>query len=118
MRQEHTTHPSLPERRRQGTTSVLAQPFFQNEVDALAKLDSIRWPAGPVCPHCGAGDRIGLVTGKGARPGLKFCNHCRKQFRSTIGTVFESSPYRLNPAGEREITAHLHHAQGHDLRIG
>ncbi len=33
--------------------SVLNQPFFQNEEAAYAKLESIVWPNGPVCPHCG-----------------------------------------------------------------
>jgi transposase-like protein len=118
MRHQHTTHHPLLERRREGTVSILAQPFFQNEVDALNKLDQIRWPDGPICPHCGANDRIGLVIGKGARPGLKFCNHCRKQFRSTIGTVFESSHVPLHKwfqcvllltGGPRRISANRLH---------
>src|SRR5580704_17316306 len=73
-----------------------SQPYFHQELAALRKLERIVWPNGPVCPHCGATDRIGAVTGKGARPGLKFCCHCRKQFRATIGTMFEGSHVPLH----------------------
>ena len=45
---------------------------------ARAHLESLRWPSGPVCPHCGASGHIVRITsqskekGKGARPGLFF----------------------------------------------
>ncbi len=71
--------------------SVYAQPCFWSEAAAHARLEEIVWPNGPVCPHCGACDRIGQVTGKGARAGLRFCCTCRKQFRATMGTMFEGS---------------------------
>lgn len=76
--------------------SIILQPFFWDEQAAHAKLERIVWPNGPVCPHCGATDRIGAVTGKGARAGLKFCCHCRKQFRATMGTMFEGSHVPLH----------------------
>jgi transposase-like protein len=99
--------------------SILSQPYFWDEEAAHAKLEEIVWPNGPVCIHCGANDRIGAVTGKGARAGLKFCCHCRKQFRATIGTIFEGSHVPLYKwfqacfllAAESSITAyrvHLH----------
>jgi hypothetical protein len=100
--------------------SFLSQPYFWDEEAAHAKLEELVWPNGPVCIHCGATDRIGAVTGKGARAGLKFCCHCRKQFRATIGTIFEGSHVPLYKwfqacflliAGEGSITAyrlHLH----------
>ena len=69
--------------------SIILQPYFWDEPAAHAKLEEIVWPNGPVCIRCGATDRIGAVTGKGARAGLKFCCRCRKQFRATIGTMFE-----------------------------
>jgi hypothetical protein len=71
--------------------SILSQRYFWDEEAAHGKLEEIVWPNGPVCIHCGATDRIGAVTGKGARAGLKFCCRCRKQFRATIGTIFEGS---------------------------
>ena len=71
--------------------SILSKLYFHNEEAAYAKLESIVWPNGPVCPHCGATDRIYGLKGKTARPGLRKCGHCRKQFTVKVGTVFESS---------------------------
>ena len=98
--------------------SVILQPYFWDEQAAHAKLEEIVWPNGPVCTRCGATDRIGAVTGKGARAGLKFCCRCRKQFRATIGTMFEGSHvplykwfqacFLLSVAGKR-ISAHKLH---------
>ncbi len=76
--------------------SSLSRPYLWSEPAAHAKLEDIVWPRGPVCPHCGAADRIGRVTGKGARIGLKFCGYCRKQFRATLGTVFAGSHVPLH----------------------
>jgi hypothetical protein len=76
--------------------SIISRPYFWDEQAAHAKLEEIVWPNGPVCSRCGATDRIGAVTGKGARAGLKFCCRCRKQFRATIGTMFEGSHVPLH----------------------
>ena len=76
--------------------SIISRPYFWNEQAAHAKLEEIVWPNGPVCTRCGATDRIGAVTGKGARAGLKFCCRCRKQFRATVGTMFEGSHVPLH----------------------
>jgi len=74
----------------------LLQSYLWNEQSAHAKLEEIVWPAGPVCPYCRATDRIGAVNGKGARPPAKFCCRCRKQFRATIGTLFDGSRVPLH----------------------
>lgn len=71
--------------------SSIVQPYFWSEEAAHDKLGQIVWPDGPECPHCGNTDRIGLVTGKGARVGLKLCSRCRRQFRVTMATLFDSS---------------------------
>ena len=76
--------------------SMISRPYFWDEQAAHAKLEKIVWPNGPVCTRCGATDRIGAVTGKGARAGLKFCCRCRKQFRATVGTMFEGSHVPLH----------------------
>jgi transposase-like protein len=99
---------------------ILSQRYFWDEQAAHAKLEEIVWPKGPVCIRCGATDRIGAVTGKGARAGLKFCCRCRRQFRATIGTVFEGSHvplhkwfqacFMLSAAG-RSVTAYQLHRQ-------
>jgi len=76
--------------------SIISRSYFWDEQAAHAKLEEIVWPNGPVCTRCGATDRIGAVTGKGARAGLKFCCRCRKQFRATVGTMFEGSHIPLH----------------------
>jgi len=60
-------------------------------------LESLRWPNGPVCPHCGSTEATKL-KGKATRPGVYKCKAkvCRKQFTVTIGTIFERSHIPLN----------------------
>ena len=89
----------------------------------MRKLEGIVWPCGPVCPYCAASDRIGAVNGKGARAGSKFCCRCRKQFRATVGTLFEGSHVPLHKwfqacfllvASNNVISAHrLHLKRSH-----
>ena len=73
--------------------SALSAEFFHDEAAAYAKLESILWPYGPVCPRCGGLDRITKV--KGGRMGLWRCGPCKRQFRVTVGTVFERSKIPL-----------------------
>ncbi len=77
-------------------TSILNAPYFQDEEAAYAKLESIVWPHGPVCPHCGTMERMKRMGGAATRPGLYKCYACRKQSRVTVGTVFESSHVKLH----------------------
>ena len=78
--------------------SALNQVHFHNEKAAYTRLEAIVWPNGPVCPHCGNTNpaRIYKIEGKTARPGLRTCAECRKQFRVTVGTVFEKSKVPLH----------------------
>ena len=69
---------------------------FTDETAARKHLESIRWPDGPICPHCGADSRIATLNGKSHRAGLYFCGDCRKQFSVTVGTVFERSKVPLH----------------------
>jgi hypothetical protein len=51
---------------------ILNQPHFQDEHKAREYLEALRWPNGPVCPHCGS-LRAPLKlegTSKHYRPGL------------------------------------------------
>lgn len=80
------------------TNSVLSAPHFHTEEAAFEYVERHLWPNGPVCPHCGAtGDKIGRLSGKTTRPGLRKCYACRKPFTVRIGTIFEDShlPLRL-----------------------
>lgn len=66
------------------------------EDEARAILERIRWPRGPVCPHCESRNatRIHAKSLK-VRDGLLQCNGCRKQFTVTLGTVMERSHITL-----------------------
>jgi transposase-like protein len=79
------------------SNSVLDAKHFHDEEAAYAYLEARVWPNGPVCPHCGGVDRVGKLAGKSTRIGVYKCYQCRKPFRVTVGTVFESShvPLRL-----------------------
>ncbi|MGC1778404.1 MAG: IS1595 family transposase [Xanthobacteraceae bacterium] len=78
---------------------VFSDIRFHSEEAAFAYVEAHLWPEGPVCPHCGNCDenRIGRLSGKTARAGLRKCYACRKQFTVRIGTVFEDShlPLRM-----------------------
>lgn len=69
---------------------------FQDERSARAHLEKVRWPKGAICPHCETVGRASRIKGKSARPGLWFCNSCRKQFSVTVGTLFERSKVPLH----------------------
>jgi transposase-like protein len=66
-----------------------------NEEQAREYLETIRWPDGPKCPHCGSLDATRLADGK-ARPGTIQCNSCRQQFTVTVNTIMEDSHIPLN----------------------
>ena len=82
--------------------SVLSKPYMHDEAAAFEHVESLLWPDGPVCPHCGNWDRIYVLKGVRSKPskknpegverhGLKKCGQCRKQFTVRIGTIFEES---------------------------
>lgn len=76
--------------------TALNAPHFQNETAAREYLEAIRWPNGPVCPHCGSAEEGHYaLKGKAHRPGLWKCKDCREQFSVTVGTVFERSKVPL-----------------------
>src|SRR5437773_9893443 len=76
--------------------SALNQPRFQNADSAREYLEALRWPNGPLCPHCGAIGEHYALTGKSHRKGLWKCKDCREQFSVTVGTVFERSKIGLH----------------------
>jgi transposase-like protein len=79
--------------------SVLSQPHLHDEEAAFRFLENIIWPDGPVCPHCGCMSRIGRIKAnpdKRVRHGLLKCHDCGKQFRATVGTVFEHARLPLH----------------------
>src|ERR1700730_2637887 len=75
----------------------LQDPRFTDETAARKALESVVWPNGPFCPHCGNADpdKIAKLTTKSVRPGLHYCNECKGQFTATVGTIFERSKLPL-----------------------
>lgn len=77
--------------------SELNKPHFQDPNKAREYLEALRWPDGPICPHCGSVNKGHYqLAGKAHRPGLWKCKDCREQFTVTVGTVFERSKIALN----------------------
>lgn len=77
--------------------SVLSEDRFHNEDAAFEYVENQLWPSGPICPHCQNDDqaRIGRLTGKTTRTGLRKCYACRKPFTVRMGTIFEESKLPL-----------------------
>lgn len=74
---------------------------FPDEESAIGYLEAIRWSNGPVCPHCQNADaskiwNLAANAEKKIRVGLKQCAECKKQFRVTVGTIYEDSHIPLN----------------------
>jgi transposase-like protein len=64
--------------------------LFSDEQVCIDAVASMRWPAGPECPHCQAKEPYYLATQKRWK-----CRACRKQFSVKVGTIFEDSPITL-----------------------
>jgi transposase-like protein len=93
----------------------LTDPMFTNEDAARKYFEGVRWPDGPICPHCGVIDQSTLVQGKSHRPGMFQCNACREPFTVTVGSVMESShvplhkwalAFRLMASRKKGVSAH------------
>ena len=69
---------------------------FNDEEAAREHLESVYWPRGPVCPHCGGTERNTRLNGTAHRAGLLYCADCKSQFTVTVGTVFERSKVALH----------------------
>jgi len=74
------------------------EPRFQDEQAAFDYVESVLWPNGPVCPHCGNAhpNRIRQLKGKTTRIGLRACYECKGHFTVRQGTIFESSHLPLH----------------------
>ena len=65
------------------------------EDEARTILETIRWPDGPTCPHCGVKTVTRLSNSEKYRDGLFQCNGCRGQFSVILGTVMQGSHITL-----------------------
>ncbi len=64
--------------------------YFSDEKKAIELIERLRWPGGPVCPHCESKKAYRLRV-KSSRRKLWKCAKCRKQFSVMVGTIFEDS---------------------------
>lgn len=77
-----------------------------DEAKAYEVLEELRWPDGPVCPHCGnkkayflqPKDKAGRRTGPGAKRSVRRvwkCAKCRRQFSVLTNTIFHGTKVPL-----------------------
>jgi transposase-like protein len=99
-------------------TADLTNPIFTNEDAARSHLESVRWPQGPVCPHCGAMGNIRPLAGESMGPGWYYCADCKDKFTVRMGSIFERShiplhkwllAFHLMAASKKGISAHQLH---------
>lgn len=77
-------------------TCDLTDKIFTDKIAARVHFEKLRWPDGPVCPHCGVVGEATELQGKSTRPGLYKCRACQKPFTATMGTLYERSHIPLN----------------------
>jgi len=71
------------------------RPDLHDEDEARRRLERLRWPDGPVCPHCRS-RAITRLHGAKHRKGTLQCNDCRRQFTVTVGTAFHRTKVPLH----------------------
>jgi transposase-like protein len=98
-------------------TNLLNQKYLHDENAAHAHLIKTRWPEGIVCPHCQA-NKIYQLNLSGSKRRVLKCAKCRKQFSTTMGTIFEDSHVPLTKwfmmlhlmcSSKKSMSAHQFH---------
>jgi transposase-like protein len=107
---------------------------LSDEATAYGFIEGLRWPNGPVCPHCEStkayflqprdgSDTRATRTGSATQRRVWKCAACRKQFSVLVGTIFEGSKIPLGKwllaiymmcSGKNGVAAHELHR---DLEI-
>jgi len=100
-----------PRKREKGS---ILEPNFWDEDKAREYLEAMRWPEGPICPHCGVIREAYRIVRKEKTPeqieamrqakkrirktqkGIWKCKPCGKQFTVTVKTLFEDSHIPLH----------------------
>src|SRR5437588_2013685 len=94
------------------TTVMTLAREIKSEADAYAYMERMRWPDGPVCPHCRSRERHYFLTpktkdadnvearrttrGTMSQRRVWKCKSCRKQFSVTTRTVFHGTKVPLH----------------------
>jgi transposase-like protein len=96
----------------------LSHPCYHDDEAARVAFESIRWPNGPFCPHCGAFDTVAPLGGESMGAGWYWCNKCREKFTVRVGSVLERShiamhkwllAFRLMAGSKKGMSAHQLH---------
>lgn len=109
-----------PEFDAEGLNLITLAQEYSDENKARALLESLRWPNGPICPHCKFNEvyKITPSPGSTTRPGLYSCAACRQQFTVKVGTIFEDSHLPISKwlmaifilcSSKKSISAHQMH---------
>ena len=124
---------SLPGRARPDdgklTLSRIASEF-SDESEAYRLMERIRWPDGPICPHCGTVNEAHYLaprngsrqtrTGASTARRVWKCGACKQQFSVLVGTIFEDSKVPLSKwfaaiylmcASKKGMSAHQIHRE-------
>src|SRR5207253_4103806 len=88
------------------TTVMSLAKSIKTEADAYAYMEKLRWPDGPVCPHCRSMERHYFLKPRGGTRATRTgspterrvwkCKACRKQFSVITGTVFHGTKVPLH----------------------
>ncbi|MFN3350804.1 IS1595 family transposase [Pseudorhodoplanes sp.] len=75
-------------------TDIFSAAHFRDDNAAREYLQTILWPEGPICPHCGVVNHAYATK----KPGVFRCAEaeCRKDFTVTMRTVMERSKIALH----------------------
>lgn len=75
---------------------------FSDEASAWALVEKMRWPDGPICPHCCEVGHAYLLANAATTTGRRSyrrtwkCGSCRRKFSVLVGTIFESTQVPLS----------------------
>lgn len=98
------------------TPVELSNPIYHDEDAARKHIELIRWPDGPVCPHCGVvNEGIRPLQGQSMGAGWYYCTSCKDKFTVRMGTIYERShlplhkwllAFRLMASSKKGFSAH------------
>ncbi len=98
--------------------TALSHACYHDDEAARVTFESVRWPNGPYCPHCGSFDTVAPLGGELMGPGWYWCSKCREKFTVRVGSVLERShiamhkwllAIRLMTGSKNGISAHQLH---------
>jgi transposase-like protein len=98
------------------TPVELSNAIYHDEDAARAHIESVRWPDGPICAHCGViNEGIRPLMGNSMGPGWYYCTSCKDKFTVRMGAIYERShlplhkwllAFRLMASSKKGFSAH------------